>query len=79
VKERFVPKLYSPEFRRGVIELCRSGRRPREIAEEVGVAEATIYRWIAELELTLRLRRSLRSLRSRKGGVVSAQKDLPGD
>jgi transposase-like protein len=43
VKERFMPKSYSPEFRRRVIELCRSGgRRPREVAEEVGVAEATV-------------------------------------
>jgi transposase-like protein len=44
-----MPRSYSPEFRRRVIELCRAGgRRPREVAEELGVAEATVYRWIAQ-------------------------------
>lgn len=30
-----MPKSYSPEFRRRVVDLCRSGgRRPRNVAEE---------------------------------------------
>jgi transposase len=104
-----MPKSYSPEFRRRVIELCwTGGRRPREVAEEVGVAEATVYRWIAQEEVDLGERQGVRSgeraelsqararikeleaeleltrkasasSRSRKGGVWSAQKDLPGD
>lgn len=49
-----MPKSYSPEFRRRVIELCwAGGRRPREVAEELGVAEATVYRWIAQEEVDL--------------------------
>lgn len=49
-----MPKSYSPELRRRVVDLCRSGgRRPREIAEELGVSEATVYRWIAQDEVDL--------------------------
>lgn len=40
-----MPKSYSPEFRSRVLDLCRSGgRRPREVANEFGVSEATVYR-----------------------------------
>jgi transposase len=57
-----MPKSYSPEFRRRVIDLCRSGgRRPREVAEEVGVAEVTVYRWIAQEEVDLGERQGVRS------------------
>ena len=57
-----MPKSYSPEFRRRVIDLCWSGeRRPREVAEELGVAEATIYRWIAQEEVNLGERPGVRS------------------
>jgi transposase len=57
-----MPKSYSPGFRRRVIELCRSGgRRPREVAEEVGVAEATVYRWIVQEEVDLGERQGVRS------------------
>jgi transposase len=57
-----VPKSYSSEFRRRVIELCQAeGRRPREVAEELGVAEATVYRWIAQEEVDLGERPGVRS------------------
>jgi transposase len=57
-----MPKSYSPEFRRRVIELCRSGgRRPREVAEELDVSEATVYRWIAQDEVDLGERDGVRS------------------
>jgi transposase len=57
-----MPKSYSPEFRRRVIELCRpGGRRPREVAEELGVAEATVYRWLAQEEVDLGERPGVRS------------------
>jgi transposase-like protein len=57
-----MPRSYSPEFRRRVIELCRSGGRgPREVAEEVGVAEATVYRWLAQEEVDLGERVGVRS------------------
>ena len=39
-----MPKSYAPEFRRRVIELCWAGGRPSEIAESLGVSEATVYR-----------------------------------
>src|SRR5580704_16995719 len=58
-----MPKSYSPEFRRRVIELCRSGggRRPREVAQELEVSEATVYRWIAQDEVDLGERSGVRS------------------
>jgi transposase len=57
-----MPRSYSPEFRRRVIELCRSGgRRPREVALELGVSEATVYRWIAQDEVDLGERAGVRS------------------
>jgi transposase len=57
-----MPRTYSPEFRRRVVELCRSGgRRPREVAGELGVSEATVYRWIAQDEVDLGERPGVRS------------------
>ncbi len=57
-----MPKSYSPEFRRRVIELCRAGgRRPREVAQELGVAEVTVYRWIGREEVDLGERSGVRS------------------
>lgn len=57
-----MPRSYSPEFRRRVIELCRSGnRRPREVADEFGVSEATVYRWIAQDEVDVGERSGVRS------------------
>ena len=57
-----MPKSYSPEFRRRVVGLCRSGgRRPRVVAEEFGVSEATVYRWIAQDEVDLGERPGVRS------------------
>jgi transposase-like protein len=57
-----MPKSYSPEFRRRVIDLCRSGgRRPRNVAKEFGVSEATVYRWIAQDEVDLGERSGVRS------------------
>lgn len=38
-----MPKSYAPEFCHRVIELCRAGGRPSEIAESVGVSEATVH------------------------------------
>ena len=57
-----MPKSYSPEFRRRVVDLCRSGgRRPRSGAEELDVSEATVYRWIAQDEVDLGERSGVRS------------------
>jgi transposase len=40
-----VPRSYAPEFRRQVVELVRSGRAVSVVAAEIGVSEATVYRW----------------------------------
>jgi transposase len=57
-----MPKSYAPEFRRRVADLCRSGgRRPRNVAEEFDVSEATVYRWIAQDEVDPGKRSGVRS------------------
>jgi putative transposase len=43
-----VPRTYDPEFRRRVVELVRAGRPVRMVAAELGLAEATVYRWKAQ-------------------------------
>src|SRR5512133_2004120 len=43
-----VPRTYDPEFRRRVVELVRAGRPVRVVAAELGLAQATVYRWKAQ-------------------------------
>ena len=43
-----MPRTYDPEFRRQVVELVRAGRPVRVVAAELGLAEATVYRWKAQ-------------------------------
>jgi transposase-like protein len=43
-----VPRSYAPEFRRRVVELLRGGRPVSVVAAEIGVSEATVYRWRAQ-------------------------------
>jgi transposase-like protein len=40
-----MPRTYDPEFLRWVVELVRTGRPVRMVAAELGLAEATVYRW----------------------------------
>jgi transposase len=40
-----VARSYAPEFRRRVVGLVRGGRPVSGVAAEVGVSEATVYRW----------------------------------
>jgi transposase len=56
-----MPKSYPPEFRRRVIELVRAGSSASVIAGNLGVSEATIYRWVAQEEVELGERPGLRS------------------
>jgi transposase len=56
-----MPKSYAPEFRRRVIQLCWARGRPSEVAESLGVSEATVYRWIAQEEVDLGERSGVRS------------------
>jgi putative transposase len=43
-----VPRTYDPELRRRVLELVRAGRPVRVVAEELGLAAATVHRWKAQ-------------------------------
>lgn len=43
-----VPKTYAPEFRRRAIDLVRSGRAVADAAADLGLREATLYRWMAQ-------------------------------
>jgi transposase-like protein len=43
-----VPRTYDAEFRRRVVELVRAGRPVWVVAAELGLAEATVYRWKAQ-------------------------------
>jgi transposase-like protein len=52
-----VPRTYDPEFRRRVLELVRAGRPVRVVAAELGLAEATVYRWKARTSSTVGLKR----------------------
>ncbi len=56
-----MPKSYPLEFRRRVVDLCRTGRRPSEVAGDLGVSEATVYRWIAQDEVDLGMSPGVRS------------------
>jgi transposase-like protein len=40
-----MPKRYAREFRRAVCERLVAGEKVRSLSEELGVAEATLYRW----------------------------------
>jgi transposase-like protein len=43
-----LPRTYDSEFRRRVLELVRSGRSVAAVCAELGLAEATVYRWRAQ-------------------------------
>ena len=43
-----MPRRYSQEIRRQVLELARAGTRVRQLASTVGMSEATIYNWIRQ-------------------------------
>ena len=40
-----MPRMYSPEFRRKVLDLLDAGRRVAEVASDLGVTQQTIYNW----------------------------------
>jgi transposase-like protein len=41
-------RSYAPEFRHRVVQRVRSGRSVKKVAAEVGAAEATVFRWVAQ-------------------------------
>ncbi len=40
-----MPKRYAREFRRSVCERLLAGEPVREVANDIGVSEATLYLW----------------------------------
>lgn len=40
-----MPRRYSPEFRRRVLDLVESGRPIARIAHDLGISDQTIYNW----------------------------------
>jgi transposase-like protein len=42
-----MPKVYAAEFRRRAVALARSGRPVGQLAVDLQVSEATLFRWVA--------------------------------
>ncbi len=79
---------YSPEFRRRIVELVRSGRSPESLAEEYEPSGQTIRNWLrqaepdegkrsdglttAEREELRRLKREVRTLREERAILAKA-------
>ncbi len=40
-----MPRSYSPEFRRKVLDLVEAGRAVTQIAQDLDISEQTIYTW----------------------------------
>ncbi|TDC07722.1 hypothetical protein E1265_33820 [Streptomyces sp. 8K308] len=40
-----MPRSYSPEFRRKVLDLVESGRKVAEVAQLLGISDQTIHTW----------------------------------
>ena len=43
-----MPRQYSPQVRRQVIELARAGTKVRQLARTFEMSEATIYNWLKQ-------------------------------
>ena len=43
-----MPKVYAAEFRRRAVALARSGRPIGQLATDLKVSEATLFRWVAQ-------------------------------
>ena len=43
-----MPHAYASQFRAMVVEHVRSGRSVAEVAETLGVAESTVFRWVRQ-------------------------------
>ena len=43
-----MPRKYSAEFRRQVIELARAGTKVRQLAVTFAISEASIYTWLKQ-------------------------------
>lgn len=43
-----MPRRYSPEVRRQVVELARAGTKVSQLAATFGMTDATIYNWLKQ-------------------------------
>jgi transposase-like protein len=43
-----MPRQYSPEVRRQVIELARAGTKVKQLAVTFQMSEATVYSWLKQ-------------------------------
>lgn len=43
-----MPRKYSPEVRRQVVELARAGTKVSQLAATFGMTDATIYNWLKQ-------------------------------
>ncbi len=46
-----MPRMYSAEFRERAIALVDEGRTLRSVAADLGLAEATMYRWYQQVRI----------------------------
>jgi len=60
------PKRYTPEFRRQMVELHRSGRSYHELAKEFGCTTWSIRQWV---------KRAAREAGRGDGGLTSAERE----
>ena len=66
-----VPRAYPKEFKQGAIDLARRGDRPvREVAQELGIAESCLRRWLKQEQL---------DRRERNDGLTSAEREELGE
>lgn len=60
-----MPRPYPKEFKQGAIDLARRGDRPvREVAQELGIAESCLRRWLKQEQI---------DRRERDDGLTSAE------
>jgi transposase len=81
-------RSFTPEFKAETVALVRgSGKSTRQIARELGLAETTLQRWVAQAEIDVghrdglsiaereelsQLRRELRTVREERAGLAKA-------
>jgi transposase len=57
---------YPPEFRRQAVELVRSGRTVKDVAESLGCSDQSLHNWVKQHQL---------DRRERDDGLASAERE----
>lgn len=83
-----MPRRYSPEVRRQVVELARAGTKVAQLAATFGMTDATIYNWLKQEKVdrgelagtttdqALELAAARRRI-NRARGLKEGERDLP--